>query len=311
MDCRESRDWLLGAADPRPARCPVPAIAEHLAGCPDCQALSSKLVRLQNAWRDIPLPAGADAARQAFLEQLPVRTLPFVRPTRQRPSRRRFLAAAMLLVGIGLGTTILIPPPEAHAAPALIERLVDWNLDLARAAGVGERSQVYAAREGALKRDVGRTPLPAEDRVLADFLLDNGTWLATHDDPVAAAERFSAVAERLVERAKTASARKELRLAKRYAELQGLVAEHGVAASLARAEASGALNFEQRRHLENIILRDESRMKALVELLEQNPNLSRKDIRKAIDPKPKKTTKRPGTVKKQKPVQSSGDSSQP
>ena len=61
-----------------------------------------------------------------------------------------------------------------------------------------------------------------------------------------------------------------------------MVAEHGVGQSLAKAEASGALNFEQRRHLEKIILNDEQRMQALAELLERNPNLSRKDIRRSM-----------------------------
>jgi hypothetical protein len=324
MDCRQSRDWLFQADDPRPHSCHVPGIREHLAQCPDCQTLSAELIGVEEAWRDIPLPASADAARVAFLEKLPARsrTLPLARPQmRRRPERPRWLAAAMILLGIGVGTWILVPTPEAHAAPALIERLVDWNLDLARAGSAGERKELFAAREDALKRDVEQVPLPGPDRALAHLLLDNGTWLATHDDPIAAAERFSAVADRLVERMALASARREHRLANRYAKLQSVVTEHGVAHSLAKAEASGALNFEQRRHLEKIILNDEKRMQALAELLERNPNLSRKDIRRAIDPKPgdskpkepkaKKSNKRPAAAKKQKPPQTSGESSQP
>jgi hypothetical protein len=322
MDCRESRDWLFQADDPRPESCHVPGIREHLAGCAECQTLSAELVGLEEAWRDIPLPASADAARLAFLEKLPARprTLPLARPQlRRRPERPRWLAAAVILFGIGLGTWVLVPTPEAHAAPALIERLVDWNLDLARAGSVGERNELFAAREHALKRDVEQVPLPGPDRALAHLLLDNGTWLATHDDPIATAERFSAVANLLVERMERASARREHRLANQYARLQSVVAEHGVAHSLAKAEASGALNFEQRRHLEKIILNDEKRMRALAELLERNPNLSRKDIRRAIDPKPgdlkpkepKKSTKRPTAAKKQKPPPTSGETSQP
>jgi hypothetical protein len=314
MDCRKSRDWLFQADDPRPDSCHVAGIREHLAACPECQNLSAELVGLEDAWRDIPLPASTNAARVAFLEKLPdrSRTLPLVRPPlRRRPERPRWLAAAVILFGIGLGTWLLIPTPEAHAAPALIERLVDWNLDLARAGSAGERKELFAAREDALKRDVEQVPLPGPDRALAHLLLDNGAWLATHDDPIAAAERFSAVADLLVERMDRASARREHRLASRYARLQSVVAEHGVAHSLAKAEASGALNFEQRRHLEKIILNDEKRMQALADLLERHPNLSRKDIRRAIDPKPKKQNKRPGTAKKQQPPQTSGETSQP
>jgi hypothetical protein len=311
MDCRESREWLLQADDPRPERCHVAGVKDHLASCPNCRSLSAELIGLQDAWRDIPLPASADAARIAFLEQLPAQALQLRRPPRRRLARPRWLAAALILFGIGLGTWFLVPPPEAHAAPAVIERLVDWNLDLAHAATTDERARVYACREGALKRDVDRVPLPEPDRALANLLLENGTWLATHDDPIATADRFSTVADRLVERMQTASARKELRLANRYAKLQALVAERGVAGNLEKAEASGALNFDQRRHLEKIILRDESRLKALVELLERNPNLSRKEIRRAIDPKPKKPNNRPATGKKQQAPQLSGESTQP
>jgi hypothetical protein len=309
MDCRQVQDWLLDADDPRPERCAVPAVAEHLATCAACQACAADLIRLQEAWRGIPLPASADAARQAFLEQLPRPTLPFVRPKRRLRVLRQ-LVAAVLLLGLGLGAWALLAPREAHAAPAVIEELVDWNIELARAASPDERSHVYAAREGDLKQNVSRAPLPEADRALANLLLDNGTWLATHDDPIAAAERFSAVADKLAERLQAANARKEHKLAVSYAKLQGLVAEHGVADNLTRAEASGALNFEQRHRLENLILRDESRMKALVDLLEHNPNISRKEIRKVIDPKPKKPKKSPEPAKKPQP-QPDGGPSQP
>jgi hypothetical protein len=309
MDCRQVQDWLFDADDPRPERCDVPEVAKHLATCAACQARAVELVRLQESWRSIPLPASADEARLAFLEQLPPPTLPLVRPKRRLRALRQLVAAA-LLVGLGLGTWALLAPREAHAAPAVIEQLVDWNIELARAATPDERSQVYTAREGELKQNVSRAPLPEADRALANLLLDNGTWLATHDDPIAAAERFSAVADKLAERLQAANARKEHKLAVSYAKLQGLVAEHGVADNLSRAEASGALNFEQRRRLENLILRDENRMKALVELLERNPNISRRDIRKVIDPKPKKPKKSPETTKKPQP-QPDGGPSQP
>jgi hypothetical protein len=302
MDCCGARDWLFNADDPRPERCREPAVAEHLAGCPACRSLSAELSGLADAWRAMPLPDSADRARSAFLGRLPARTLPLGRPAR-RAARPRVAAAAVILLGIGLGAWLLLPGPEAHAGPAVIERLVDWNLELARAATPGERGEVYAAREGTLKRDVSRARMDDADRALADQLLENGDWLATHDDPIATADRFSAVADRLVARLEAASARKELKAAARYAKLQGLVAERGVADSLERAKASGALNFEQRRRLENLILRDESRMKTLVELLQRNPNLSRKEIRKAIDPRPKGPKKRPdaGTAGKAPP----------
>src|SRR6476619_4942437 len=105
MDCRKAQDWLLDADDPRPERCHVAEIAEHLAGCPTCQSFSAELVRLQEAWRSLPLPASADRARLEFLEQLPRPTLPLVRPRQRRRLRvPRRLVAAVLLLGLGLGT---------------------------------------------------------------------------------------------------------------------------------------------------------------------------------------------------------------
>ena len=77
MDCRQVQDWLFDADDPRPERCDVPEVAKHLATCAACQARAVELVRLQESWRSIPLPASADEARLAFLEQLPPPTQPF------------------------------------------------------------------------------------------------------------------------------------------------------------------------------------------------------------------------------------------
>jgi hypothetical protein len=298
MDCPQTRDWLLQADDPRPERCDQPEVAEHLAGCSACQSLAAELLQLQAAWRAIPLPESADAARQAFLDRLPPQTLPMVRPPRRVWKLPRWIAAAAVLLGVGLAVWMLAPTPEANAAPSVVERLVDWNLELAQASP--EQRPTIFARVSALKAEAVQVSMPDADRELANLLLDNGTWLASNDDPIAAAERFSAVADKLVEHVQTASERKEHHLANRYAKLQNLVAENGVANSLQKAEARGAVNFEHQRRLEKIILRDEKRMKQLVELLESNPNLSRKEIRKALDIQ--KNTKHRSSGSKHKPA---------
>jgi hypothetical protein len=119
------------------------------------------------------------------------------------------------------------------------------------------------------------------------MLLENGSWLAQNDDPVAAAERFSAVADKLVEHLQTASERKDTKLANRYAKLQAQVLQRGISDNLKNAEESGTLNFENKKKLEKLVLRDKDRMNKLLDLLEKNPDISRKELRKALDVPPK------------------------
>ena len=61
MDCTQTRDWLLQAEDPRPERCSSPEAAEHLQGCAACRSFATELGQLERNWREIPLPAAAEA----------------------------------------------------------------------------------------------------------------------------------------------------------------------------------------------------------------------------------------------------------
>jgi hypothetical protein len=284
-------------------------VAEHLVGCAACRSRGTALARLDRAWRAQPSPEDMEPARVRFLGRLRRQPAP-----PHRGAALRWAAAAALLFGVGLAGWLLMPAPRAQAqsAPALIERLIDWNLELAQAPSRNERGQRYAARQADLRAAVRQTPLSDADRGLADLLLENGSWLAENDDPAGAAERFSAVADRLVERLESAGDRKDHKLALRYARLQALVASHGVAANLDKMKASGALDFEHRGRLEKLILQDSERMQALVELLERHPDLSRKEIREALKIPPKaaknsaknsavKSKKDPGKPRKQLP----------
>jgi hypothetical protein len=293
MDCKQVQNWLLEAESPRPQFLGSGEISTHLTGCSACRSLANKLVKLEQAWQAIPLPPGADQARQRFLERLPAET------AARRPGRPvlrwvpRWAMAAAVLLTLGLAAWFLTPTPHAQATPALIERLVDWNLDLADVPSAAERKQLYSATEDDLKQAVRQASLTEPERQLADLLLENATWLAENDDPVGAAERFSAVADRLVGQLQSAGDRKDMKRAKRYARLQALVAQHGVEDNLEKAKTTGALNFDKQRRLEKVVLRDAERMQTLVELLEQQPDLSRREIRKALDiprRRPKKPT---------------------
>src|SRR5688572_18824356 len=135
MDCERARLLLLQSDDPRPAGCPSPGLAEHVRQCVACRRLAGKLAQLEEAWRGLPLAGNPERAQRTFLKRLARdRSVarPKVRPWRARPVR--WAAAAVLLLALGLGSLMLLPAAKVQAAPDLVERLVDWNLDLAQAA---------------------------------------------------------------------------------------------------------------------------------------------------------------------------------
>src|SRR5262249_21631097 len=181
---------------------------------------------------------------------------------------------------------------EAQASPDLVGQLIEWNLDLSQAESADERSQIFADQAAKLKAALQKTNLPPEDRELAETLWENGAWLAENEDPLAEADRFTAVADRLVEMMHTANKKGNNRALKRFAPHYGQVAENGIDANLEKIRASGVLDGERNRNLERIVRRNEKRRQALAELLERTPDASRKEIDQALGLGPKQ--KNPG-----------------
>jgi hypothetical protein len=285
MNCDQTRNWLLHSDDPRR---PSAEVAGHLVGCDSCRALASQLTAVEQAWRDQPAPADSEPARLAFLNKVMVPTakpLAALQSAKPQAASRivRWVTAALILFAVGTMVWTLSPTPMAHASPALIEELIDWNLNLAQAPDAVERGRIYSEKEANLKLASQNAKLTPEDRELVGMLLDNGSWLASNSDPVDTAERFSTVADKLVERLAVAAKGKDRGAVDRYAKLQGKVNERGVGVQLARAEELGVLNFDKERRIEKLVLRDSKRMNTLVDLLEVNPDLSRKDIRQALN----------------------------
>jgi len=275
MNCPEAHDWLLQAEDPR--QCIHAGVAEHVRACAHCLALRTQLVELEQTYRTLPAPDECEAARAAFLRRLPAH------PPRQRfAGLVRWAVAALLVLGVGVAFWCGVPAPQATAAPLLIEQLVDLNLRLAETPTAAERARLEPEQQRLLTA-IEQRPLAEADQALATLLLDNSAWLIANDDPVGKAERFAAVADQLVARAQAAADRRDQQAVDRYVQLQSQVAERGVSASLARAEEAGVLNFENERRLEKVILRDSRRMKTLIDLMERDPDLSRREIRLALD----------------------------
>src|SRR5262245_19479534 len=92
MDCTQAREWLLKADDTRPERCASAEVAEHLQDCAACRAFAGELTQIEQDWRNLPLPAAAETARQAFLARLPSGT--GVNPAARQPGSRRSSRAA-------------------------------------------------------------------------------------------------------------------------------------------------------------------------------------------------------------------------
>jgi hypothetical protein len=201
---------------------------------------------------------------------------------RSRPLRRG-LAAALVLLAAGLGAPLLFRSPEARATPDVVERLIDWNLDITQAPSPDARQRAHHREKVSLRAALAQADLSPQDRQLAETLLENGAWLAANDDPTAAADRFNALSDELLARMDAATSKKDARNVRRLADFYRRVAERGIQANVERAERSGALDFQRRRKLERVLLRDAERTEKLAALLERAPDASRKEVRRALD----------------------------
>lgn len=285
MNCRQAQDWLLQSEDPQLALAGSADLAAHVAGCAVCRLVAEKVRRLEQAWRALPVPAGAIRARAAFLKQLPrPAVLPIIQPRRTPPRRLRaprWAVAALVFLAVGMGAWLLFPAPRAHAGPELVDRLVDWNLALTTAASPEERNRLYAERAPQLKEELQKADMPADERALAESLLENGTWLAGNDDPVAEADRFNDVADKLLARMGSATDGGDAGQVNRLARLYSQVADRGISANLEKAEAAAPADPKAEQKLEAAALRHERHVEATAALVQRAPAPAQKEVRHA------------------------------
>jgi hypothetical protein len=277
MDCRDCQDELLRSESLSPDSLPPGEISAHVAGCGVCRQWLRDLSHLERAWSEIPLPAGAERPPASFLHRLANQEPPI---RRSRSSAPRWLVAASILLVIAVGGGLLIRPSRASAD--IVERLVDWNLSLARSPSPADRDRLYEDQVAGLKAEVLKARLLDGDRGLAESLLETAPWLARNDDPLAEVDRFNDVADQLLARLSLASRGGDNERVERYARLFRRVRELGIESKLDVLEATGALNFDRQRKLERLVLRDANRMRDLVALLERAPESSRKEIKRAL-----------------------------
>jgi hypothetical protein len=283
MNCQQAQDLLYQAECPADAD-DSSALAGHLAACADCRRLAGELAQLEESWRSMPLPEEADQARLAFLEWMPQQK-PVALPQPGHPLARfapsRWALAASILFVAGLCVWLFVSPSQVQAAPDVVDRLVDMNLDLAQASP-DERPAMYSRLAPPLKDALEQSKLPPEDRDLAESLLANGSWLAENADPLAEADRFNDVADKVMERLRAATAKADVKAAHRLARHFHRIAVVGIDGNLERVQTAGPLNLEKQKRLERVAQRDAKRREALAVLAEVAPDASRKEIKKAL-----------------------------
>jgi hypothetical protein len=279
MECSEAREALLLCDDPGPDRCAPADLAEHLRACAACQTLAEEICRTEQAWRDQPVPPSVEQAKETFLKRLPRRGRPRWVVLRRLPAPRWLAAAAVLLV-TALGIGIVVNRPQPQPASDVVERLIDWNLALTQAATPEQQQQIYTEHAASLKTSLDKASLPEGERELGKTLIANASWLAANDDPAAAAERFTGVADQLLVKLDAAAPKDAQRL-HRIADLYGRVADHGVQVNLERAKAAKA-NLQNQKKIERAIKKEAEQAQKLAELLERMPEATQKQIRQAL-----------------------------
>jgi hypothetical protein len=280
MNCDLAQTWLLNADAPADYPAGAAEIAEHVRGCGQCQKLAQDVVRLEQLWRDRPLPGRAETSKAGFLvrlQQLPA-------PASEKPKAHRWsalrywAAAALLFIVLGGGFLFFGPGRHAEARPDVIEQLIDWNLDLSEAPAA-DRERIFSARQESLQKSVGAAQLGQSDRALAQELLANGSWLAHHQDPVEELQRFNTMADELLEQVRTSDVVRADRFARQFRKVN----ERAIDPAMERVRAIAAADPERRKLINRILKHDKERAAQIYEILERSPDITKKELRQALD----------------------------
>lgn len=280
---------MILAADSAIDLAAAPQLAEHIQSCAECRGVATKLQKLERAVAHMPAAEGADAARHAFLARLggaqSVQVAAAPRPLRFRnkPVIRLALAASILLaIGLLFILTDFSPVQKAEANETVVDRLVDWNLQLADAESDQQR-QVIFADLGPLKSDLDRSHLAAPDRQLAQKLIDSGTSSMSHDnDEIDQAQRLGELADAVLERMDGASESRDVEALGSLGRNFAILSNVSVPAKLARAKASAGADLDRLHRIANAFHLDENRSQKLEKLLDKSPDISRNAIRRAL-----------------------------
>lgn len=280
MTCQEIQDAILMTEDVAKETAPDTELGRHIAGCAVCAAFAERLARVEHAAASLPVPPGSDEGKRATLTQ--------VKWVAAHPRRRFFLrpsflsaAAAILIFGIGLGIYLAQPPK----ASAVVDQLVEWDLELADAQGPQQREQIYRTRAPAeWEMQIQNASLTTEDRQYASALLEHGKWLSTNPDPVDQAERFSDLAELIVNRMNSAAARNDARAVQRLGGNYRRIVQRGIGEKLDRMGANASISTEGKAKLAKIARRAADHERRLQMLAEKaSSQASQRELRRALE----------------------------
>ena len=286
MNCNEARDKLL-MLTPAEICGAVPEVRQHLAGCAACREYLDRLSRLEAAVADFGLPAEAAIAKNAFQERLRYRLQPAASATAASPGSRRWAGkaraglwrrlavAALLLLATGLASLMLIGGNDtAQAAPEVVDQLVDWNAQLAQTPDLPARAELYGRRAMYFRRLLQRASMSPGQAQLAAALLDHGSWLAQHSDPLDEADRFHRLAKMIADQGDQEAGQRNFARSALLARHYQLLRRVGISANLDRLAAGrpGPLvraRIEWLRHHDGEVAARVDRLLQLHEVREQ------------------------------------------
>jgi len=300
MNCERAQNWILAVALPGELAQAPSEVADHVRHCSSCQRLIQRVVRLEESWRQLPVPASAVSAQSVFLQRLADPPAPIIRepmlPRRNlRLARWAVAACILVIVGLSIGVGVFSTSSQARAESDVIDRMIDWNLKMSEAPTLEERQRLFAEQADSFKADLNELDLSESDRTFADNLMQTGEWLAANDEPVEEADKLNTLADQMVTRAQTSVKPMDEKKTARFVKQYQKVAQ-SIEAKVAKAEAKAPADpVEHAKKIEKIEARENKRLETLANLQEKMPDASKKEIKAMLEqqehkkhkPKPK------------------------
>jgi hypothetical protein len=286
MTCDDVRPILLAADSAHPASQSA-EVRAHLDVCRDCCKFNERLFRLERDWRNLPMPVGADAAKQAFLRRLAGDLARPTKPARwsRLPKLSRTaiagIVAASLLVTVSLAAWRLAPgvreTARETAKAKLLDDIVEWKLALAEA---NEAQRVALLKEAPkFQAKLQLMSFNADDRQFAETMLDNAAILAQNPDPLVAAAHFEAVADQVQQRMEKAAQSNKIGEAEQWAARLGNIDQRGVEGQLDQVEKD---RKKGSKSWEKIASHSAHRKQALQKMLDDSPEATRSAIHRSM-----------------------------
>ena len=192
-ECQRIEQVLFGASSVAEAIA-QPEVAAHLPQCPACQALLTKLQKLETGTRTLPAVQTVGPS-EAFLERIRTMKVPEPRAVHRVIWIRRSAAAA-IIIAVGLmALSVCLMNQRSARADTVLRDLVQWNLDLSAAHDPAARQKIYGEKLAALTKELAGATLSAGEKKIADELLKNAEWLQTENNRLAEAEHFESLVQ--------------------------------------------------------------------------------------------------------------------